>query len=266
MAKKDLKIVLVSFFLLLHPACKTTPTYSQKNIEQIIERLCEKEFNLEAKAWLVENTLWVYVPFGKILDRTGKPKDSFSENTRRIFLALQRTFLNMNNPPKFYCFVLSDIKDKGIDVYRIGSVRDLIKLRMNLISLEEFNQRMVFLSFENKEALGDKQGKHIARYNITLGDFIGYLAQQKLKNIFSSYSEETKVERINSYYQKGELGIRFDIGKEKTKQNISAFFLKAKEVVKEYLEIYNRPDEIVEIKIRDNSGNESIFTQASLFN
>jgi hypothetical protein len=136
---------------------------------------------------------------------------------------------------------------------------------MNLISLEEFNQRMVFLSFENKKALGDNQGKHIARYNITLGDFIGYLVQQKLKNIFSSYSEKTKVGRINSYYQKGELGIRFDIGKEKKKQNISALFLKAKEVVKEYLEIYNRPDEIVEIKIRDSSGNESIFTQASLF-
>jgi hypothetical protein len=172
----------------------------------------------------------------------------------------------MNNPPKFYCFVLSDIKDKGIDVYRIGSVRDLIKLRMNLISLEEFNQRMVFLSFENKKALGDNKGKHIARYNISLGDFIGYLAQQKLKNIFFSYSEKIKVKRISSYYQKRELGIRFDIEKGKGKQNIPALFLKAKEVIKEYLEIYNRPDEIVEIKIRDNSGNESIFTQASLFN
>ncbi|MCF7870558.1 MAG: hypothetical protein K9L95_01110 [Candidatus Omnitrophica bacterium] len=265
MAKKELKIVLVSFFLLLHPACKTTPTYSQKNIEQTIERLCEEEFNLEAKAWLVENTLWVYVPFGEILDIKGKPRDSFSENTRRIFLALQRTFLNMDNPPKFYCFVLSDIKDKGIDVYRIGFVRDLIKLRMNLISLEEFNQRMVFLSFENKKALGDKQGEHIAKYNISLGDFIGYLIRQRLNNLFIPYSKKVKVERIQSYYQEGKLGIIFDIKINKKDESIPNPFNKTKEIAKKYLKIYGRPETIIEIEIADASGKKSTFTQAALF-
>ncbi|MCF7886934.1 MAG: hypothetical protein K9L71_00780 [Candidatus Omnitrophica bacterium] len=265
MAKKDLKIVLVSLLLFLLPACKITPTYSQKNIEQIIEKLCEKEFNLEAKAWLVEKTLWVYVPFGKILDTTGQPRDSFSKNTRRIFLALQRTFLNMNNPPKFYCFVLSDIKDKGIDVYRIGSVRDLIKLRMNLISLEEFNQRMVFLSFENKEALGDNEGSHIVRYNISIGDFIGYLIRQKLNNVFVPYSEEVKVKRIQSYYQKGKLGIVFDIEIDKEDENIPEPFSKTKEITKKYLKIYGRPKEIIEIEIINSAGKKSIFTQSVLF-
>ncbi|MCF7870151.1 MAG: hypothetical protein K9L69_02300 [Candidatus Omnitrophica bacterium] len=265
MVKKELKIVLASIFIALTVSCTATSTYSQKNIEQIIEKLCQEEFNIEVNAWLVEETLWVYVPLDKTLDEIGQPTDSFSKKTRQIFLTLKRAFLNMNNPPQFYCFVVSDIKDKGIDFYRIGFVPDLIKFQMGLISLQQFNQRMVFVSFENKKALGDNEGGHIVQYNINIGDFIGYLIRQELNNVFVSYSEKVKVKQIQSYYQKGKLGIIFDIEIDKKNKNISEPFGKAREIIKKYLEIYGRPKEIIEIEIINSSGKKSIFTQSALF-
>ncbi|MCF7873052.1 MAG: hypothetical protein K9L80_02490 [Candidatus Omnitrophica bacterium] len=265
MVKKELKIVLASIFIALAIACTTTSTYSQKNIEQVIERLCQEEFDIVVNAWLVGEALWVHVPLDKILDKTGKPTADFSKKTRQIFLTLKRAFLNMDNPPKFYCFVVSDIKDKGIDFYRIGFVPDLIKFQMGLISLEQFNQRMVFVSFENKETLGDNEGSHIVQYNINIGDFIGYLIRQELKNVFISYSDRATIKRIQSYYQKGKLGIVFDIEIDKENKNIPESFNKTKEIIKKYLKIYGRPKEIIEIEIANSSGKKSIFTQSALF-
>lgn len=268
MVKNGLKILLISIFILFNLSCTTnvTSSYSRKNIEQIIKELCQREFDIDVNVWLVGETLWVYVPFGKITDAAGEPTTGFTKNTRQIFLTLRRAFLNMDNPPQFYCFVLSDTKDQGFDFYRIGFVRDFIKFQMGLISLNQINQRVVVLSAENKQALGDKEGNHIVTYNITLGDFIGYLVRQQLNNIFIAYPNQVEIREIQSYYQQGKLGLIFDIKIKENGQEIPEPFSKTKEIIKKYLEIYNRPADIVEIEITDgSSGKRSIFTQAALF-
>ncbi len=268
MAKNGLKILLISIFILSNLSCTTnlTSSYPRKNIEQIIKELCRKEFDIEANAWLIGETLWVYVPFGGIIDQSGQPTASFTKNTRRIFLTLRRAFLNMDNPPRFYCFVLSDTEEKGFDLYRIGFVRDFIKSQMGLISLNQINQRVVVLSAENKQALGDKEGKHITTYDISIGDFIGYLVRQQLNNIFIAYPNQVEIREIQSYYQQGKLGLIFDIKIKEGDQEVPEPFSKTKEIIKKYLEIYNQPESIVEIEITDGSaGKRSIFTQAALF-
>ncbi|MCF7916996.1 MAG: hypothetical protein K9L61_04390 [Candidatus Omnitrophica bacterium] len=268
MVKNALKIILVSIIALSSLSCKpnTPSTYSRKNIEQIIQTLCQEEFQIKVKAWLIGETLWVYVPFGNIVDQAGQPTADFTKNTRRIFLTLRRAFLNMDNPPKFYSFVLSDVEDQGFDLYRIGFVRDFIKFQMGLISLKQINQRVVVLSAKNKQALGDSEGKHIRPYNITIGDFIGYLVRQRLNNAFILYPEQVEVKNIQSYYQQKKLGIIFDIEIKKREKDVPEPFSKAKEIIKQYLEIYNRPAEIVEIEVTDSSSKKSsIFTQAALF-
>lgn len=260
------KALLVSFFLLFNFSCITPTNYSRKDIEEVIERICQKEFKTKVNSWLTDETLWVYVPFGNIVDQTGQPTADFTKNTRQIFLTLRRAFLNMDNPPQFYSFVLSDVEDQGLDLYRIGFVRDFIKFQMGLISLQQINQRIVVLSAKNKQALGDTEGKHIHPYNITIGDFIGYLLRQRLNNIYISYPDQVEVKKIQSYYQQKKLGIIFDIDIKKKQKSIPEPFSKAKEIIKEYLEIYNRPAEIVEIEVTDSSSKKSsTFTQAALF-
>lgn len=268
MGKNELKIVLVSILVLLSLSCKTNapPAYSRKNIEQIIKNLCRKEFKIKANAWLAGDTLWVYVPFGDIVDEKGMPTENFTKNTRRIFLTLRRAFLNMDKPPKFYSFVLSNIENQGFDLYRIGFVRDFIKFQMGLISLKQINQRVVVLSAKNKQALGDSQGEHINPYDITIGDFIGYLVRQRLNNAFIPYADQVEIREIQSYYQRRKLGIVFDIKIKPGNKGIPGPFLKTKEIIKKYLEIYNRPAEIVEIEITDSSSKRSTtFSQAALF-
>jgi hypothetical protein len=268
MVKSALKTLLISALILSNLSCATdvTSSYSRKNIEQIIKDLCQREFDIDVNAWLVGETLWVYVPFGKITDEAGKPTASFTENTRQIFLTLRRAFLNMDNPPQFYCFVLSDTEDQGFDFYRIGFVRDFIKFQMGLISLDQINQRVVILSAENEQALGDREGKHITAHGISIGDFIGYLVQQQLNNIFIVYPNQVEIREIQSYYQQGKLGVIFDIKIKEGGREIPEPFSKTKEIIKKYLEIYNRPESIVEIEIiDDSSGKRSIVTQAALF-
>ncbi len=264
--KKGLKTALFSIFLLSILSCQTTITYSRKNIEQVIETICQNEFDIAAKAWLTGHTLWVYVPFGKMLNEAGGLSADFNQKNRQIFLTLRRAFLNMDDPPRFYCFVLSDTEAQGIDLYRLGFVPDLIKLQMNLISLKQFEQRMVLLPLENKKALGDKEGKHVARYDISMGDFIGYLIRQKLSKAFALYPNQVNFKESRSYYQKGKLRITFDIDIKAKDEKIPEPFQKTKEITKEYLKIYGRPDEIIEIEIIDSLGRKSTFTQAALFN
>ncbi len=174
--------LLLSLPILFLLSCSTPATYSRKNIEKAIKIICRDEFGIEVKVSLAGETIWIYAPFKKLITEDGQWNQEALEDRRKIFLALGRIFLSMDNLPKFYCLLASDISGVGIDTYTIGYVSDLIKFAQGLISSKDYSQRIAFKSFPNPEALADTQGKHMQAYDIQPDEFADYLADWQVKN------------------------------------------------------------------------------------
>lgn len=166
----------VSLLLFFFLACTIPSTYTRDNIEKTIEDICRNKFNVEVKAVLAGDTIWVYAPFKKLAAESGQWEEKTLEVIREIFHSLGRVSLSMDNPPKFYCLLASNIEKMGIDTYTIGFIPDLVKFDMGFISIKERDARIAFLSFANPQALGDTQGSHMQPYDIPPEEFAGYLA------------------------------------------------------------------------------------------
>jgi len=267
MAKKGLKNLLVSLAIILFSSCAIESTYSRQEIGQVIKNICKEEFNIEVSVWQVEDTTWVYAPFDKLIDENGKWDEAASEDMHRIFLSLSRVFLNVDKQPKFYCFIASNIKEPPADIYVMGFIADMIKFQMGLISLKEREERVVFRPLANPLALGDKEGEHIQKYNLTTGEFVSYLIRQDLERKFTS--EEMKdyfqINDLYSFFKNGKLQVNFDIAVKEYKQDLPEVFEEAKITVKKFLNIYRPCPEIVEIEINDLLSEKGRFyTQKAL--
>jgi hypothetical protein len=55
-------------------SASTAPTYTRDNIVPSIESICKKEYDLDAKARLVGNTIWVYIPVEDLFVPNDKPE------------------------------------------------------------------------------------------------------------------------------------------------------------------------------------------------
>ena len=60
-------LILISLLLFSGCSSETRPTYSKENLAQSIQDICKKEYNLEIKARLVGDTLWVYLSVEELL-------------------------------------------------------------------------------------------------------------------------------------------------------------------------------------------------------
>ncbi|MDD4955203.1 MAG: hypothetical protein PHP17_04095 [Candidatus Omnitrophica bacterium] len=252
MAKNAVKIILFSIFLAFFSSCDISPTYSRKNIESVIANICKKEFNLDVRVWAIGDTVWIYIPLEDMIAKDNQLDKSVLEKLRLINLSLERTILSMDKPPKFYSFVVSDIKN-GIDVYSVGFIPDMIKARIDLISRNDLAERGVFLVFNNAKALGDTQGEHVIKYDMSIGEFISYLIKQDLEKKFAAadLKDYVKVNEIRTKYYKGKMEIDFDIMIKKYKEKLPYPFDEAFAITKKLFSAYGYPPDITEITIRD---------------
>jgi len=188
MGKKSPKITfLLSLLIILTSCSKIEPTYQRKNIQESIKKICKEEYNLEVSVEEVEDTLWIYSPFDRlIVTDQAKFDDKIAEKIGNIILSLQRVILSIDKPPKFYVFAASDTEKKGADYFVAGFVADIVKFQMLFISRQEYFERQFVNFIENPRALGDKEGLHIEKFNLDLPNFIALLTQQKIINKFSS--------------------------------------------------------------------------------
>ena len=186
MVKKNPKIVFLFSLLLALSACSDIkPTYQRKNIEESINKICRSEYGLDVSVEEVEDTIWIYSPFEKLVNENGEPSEKATEEIGNIILSLQRVLLSIDNPPKFYVFVASDTERIGADLVMVGFVPDIVKLQLLFISRDEFFARR-FISFtRDPKALKDKYGFHIEKFNMDLPTFIALLTQQKIASSFS---------------------------------------------------------------------------------
>ncbi|MDP2923611.1 MAG: hypothetical protein Q8O30_07850 [Candidatus Omnitrophota bacterium] len=262
MKKKRIFVSFISVLIILSISCAPTPpTYSRQDIEKIIKELCKKEFNIGVKVWEAGDTIWVYAPFENPLDEKGTwSNEKISKDIERIYLSLSRVILSMDKRPKFYCFLVSDIRN-GFDIYTIWFIRDLMMYHTEFISRGEFSERRVAFIFTNPQAIDDKEGKHVHGYDISMGEFISYLIKQSIEIKFAS--DEVKdnfvINEVKTNYDNGRLKVQFDIMTKKYKKGFDSPLEEIEKIMKKFLKIYQFPPEIKEIVISD------IFNKTSRF-
>lgn len=96
--KRARHVLKLSLILCLIYGCSTsiTPTYLKENIADALQDICKKEYNIDVKAKLAGQTLWIYLPLEDIFIQAEKPekytekfdiqyaKEEFKEDTLKL--------------------------------------------------------------------------------------------------------------------------------------------------------------------------------------
>jgi hypothetical protein len=202
--------------LLLITGCSThiEPTYKEEDIPLHINKICKEEYNLEVSTKRSGNTLWIYAPLERIINKnyTNELDKIFDEQTseklRQIHSTIGRVIVSSDNVPEFYCFVASDTTEIGIDYIIIANTLDIKKSYANFIPWTEVNRRYVMKLQMNPAALGDQTGEHIEPFDIELKDFLAAQIAQRI-------SVKLQKERFKPYFElvNIEAGLKDDIFK-----------------------------------------------------
>jgi len=265
--KSGLTLLLVSILSTGLTACTHNKhTYSRANVVEAITNLCQKEFSLDVKAWDLPDTLWIYVPLNEPLIDNGDFSSSARAAIHHIFLVLRRVILSIDNRPQFYSLVFSDIKGNGADLYYIGNISDMIKIEANMISLGQWQERELFSYMPNPKAVGDKEGKHIKRYDFTMGELIAGLVRQGLENKFGSglHKSKFKINAIDAYAFNKKIFISADIEPISQDKGLPVPFDEMKKLLRQFIDLYNFKD-IAEIELHDVYNHKHRYYSLSVF-
>lgn len=204
-SKNLVKTALLSFsfiFCIILSGCQNpaiTPSFKEENIPDIIKQMCKDEYGLDVATERRDNTLWIYAPFTKILDKEygikeGKVLDEqMTDKLRNILTALGRVILSADNAPDFFALWSSDI-NMGMDYIIIGNILDLKKAYAESIPFDELNKRYLMKFEMNPAAINDKTGQHAQFYSIKMQDF---LAQQMVQRIAMQFQKD----KLKKYFK-----------------------------------------------------------------
>ncbi len=247
------------------------PTYKEKDIPYIIKQICKEEYNLDVTTKRTTNTLWIYAPLDKILDKNyGIIKDKiFDEEMmaklRNILITVSRVLINSDNTPEFFALLASDI-NIGLDYTIIGNILDMKKSYSGSLPWIEANKRYVYKMQLAAEAIGDTTGTHLVAYNIKLPNFLADQIAQRLVSQFNK--DDTKnnltMEQVKSNFEDG--SFKFHIDTEKTEKPQEYIDI-TKEVLKIFtfvIQNYNF-DDFETVEIHDlNSGKKINYGRLTL--
>lgn len=186
--KNSAKAALLFSLALLALGCsaRIEPSYKEKDIPEVVKRICKDEYNLDVVTIRTGNTLWIYAPLNKILDKDfGAAKDKFfdeevADKLRNILTTIGRVIISSDKAPEFFALLASDI-NLGLDYTIIGNVLDTKKSYAGFLPWTEANKRFVINIQANPEAIGDKTGVHLKAYDIKLPDFLAKQIAQRIE-------------------------------------------------------------------------------------
>lgn len=241
-------LLFVSLSSLLISGCSypAEPTYKEKDIPNIIKKICKEEYGLDVTTQRTANTLWIYAPVDQILHKDyGKDQskifdDKMVDKLRNILITIGRVLISSDNTPQFFALLVSDI-NLGIDYTISGDILDIKKSYAAFIPEEESNRRYVVRFSPSPEAIGDKTGFHFIPYDITIGEFLKEQISQRIAARFQNEELKSyfKVEKSEGEFKDGIFSFEYsieEIAKPKTKikmrneiLNIIAYCLKTYE-------------------------------------
>lgn len=211
-------LLLSAFSILLSGCSPIKPTYKEQDIPYIIKKICKEEYNLEVTTQRTHNTLWIYAPLNKILNKDyGLKEDKIfdeeiMEKLRNIITTIGRVLISSDDTPEFFAFLASDIK-LGIDYTMTGSVLDIKKSYADFIPWTEANRRYVIRFKVAPEAVGDTTGFHFLPYDVKMGDF---LAEQIAQRVGAHFQDEElknyfKVDKSDGKFGDGVFSFEYSI-------------------------------------------------------
>ena len=207
MWKRTAPPVLITslLFILLSGCLKIEPTYTKEKISESIISLCQKEYGIEPRVWLLEETVWIYLPVGSLITNTMQWEKDASEKINKVMMGSSRVLLSMNPRPQFMVMVVSDIESLGLDYAIVTWIPDIVKFQLQFISRDEFSRRSLIKIAENVNALQDKEGTHIQKGNIRIKDFLAAQIAQRIRMKFAlddNLKDYFKLGDINSMVEK----------------------------------------------------------------
>jgi hypothetical protein len=227
---------LLAFIFLAGCSGKIEPTYKEKDIPDIIKKICKEEYSLNVTTQRTKTTLWIYAPMDKLLHKEYGIKedkifdDEMLDKLRNILITIGRVLISSDNTPEFFALISSDIK-MGIDYTIIGNILDMKKFYGEAIPPTEANRRYVIKFKVSPESINDTTGFHFLPYDIKMTDF---LADQIAQRIGTQFQEDDfkkcfRVDKSDGRFADGVFYIQYSIietAKPKHKVNIRKEMLK----------------------------------------
>jgi len=264
---------LLFFLSIFFYGCQANlePTYKEKDIPYIIKQICKEEYNLDVTTKRTTNTLWIYAPLDKILDRNyGIIKDKiFDEEMmtklRNILITVSRVLINSDNTPEFFALLASDI-NIGLDYTIIGNILDMKKSYSGSLPWIEANKRYVYKMQLTAEAIGDTTGTHLLAYNIKLPNFLADQVAQRLVSQFNKDDTRNNLtmEQVKSNFEDSSFKFHIDI---KEIEGLQGHIDITKEVLKIFTFVIRNYDfsDFDTVEIHNlNSGEKIIYGRLAL--
>lgn len=184
----------------------------------LVRKICKEEYGFDVSTKRTANTLWVYAPVPKILNKefdVEKDKvfdEEIEDQLRKMISTIGRVIVSSDYTPEFFALVVSDI-NVGIDYTIIGNVLDIKKSYADFLPWTEANRRYVIRLASVPDAKGDLTGKHLNEYDIKLSDF---LVEQIIQRIGAHFQNENnkkyfKVEVTEGEFHGGVFSLRYTI-------------------------------------------------------
>lgn len=137
------RIILLSVCCIALVSC--TPTYPKEKIAESVQKLCEKEYNVDVEVAIEGTTMGVRIPLEGLFDTDSlqiKP-EAFDKITG-VMLSASRVALSSDKSIDFYTVITYDLKVPGAEVVMTRYIYDLRRFFLGDISRGEFAKRMVF--------------------------------------------------------------------------------------------------------------------------
>lgn len=206
MRKSQIPIIEILVATLLLSGCfSIKPTYTKEKIVEAITNLCEAEYKIRPRVWLLGETVWIYMPLPRLVTKDVQFDRENLEKINKVIIGTSRVLLSMKPRPQFMALVASDTAEYGIDYTIITWIPDIVKYQLQFISRDEFSRRNVMRIIENPQAIGDTQGTHLERQDIKLGDFLTEQIKQRIHlkfNLDNNLKESFKLESVEAVFDK----------------------------------------------------------------
>lgn len=193
---KPCLIILSACFIFIFTGCHPQKsTYTKEKVVDSIISLCQREYNVDPQAWLVGDTLWVYMPLAHLITKDIQWDKTMLDKVNKVMMGASRVILSMKPRPQFMVVVASDVSEVGIDYITTFYITDIVKFQLQAISRDDFFRRHVTKIEQNPKSLGDLKGEHLEKKEIAIEDFV---IAQIVQRIHSKFAEDPS---LKDYYE-----------------------------------------------------------------
>jgi len=210
------RAILLLVFCIVFASC--TPTYPKERIVESVQKLCEKEYNVDVEVIIEGSTMGVRIPLEGLFDtETLQIKPEAFDKITGVMLSASRVALSSDRSIDFYTVITYDPKVPGAEVVMTRYIFDLRRFFLRDISRGEFAKRMVFDVRFNPQAIIDTW---LGDFTLKDQSFTEFICEQISRRILDEFRENKllagkfKVVSCNGGLEEDRLKFVIDISRE----------------------------------------------------